>query len=168
MKKRFLDGSALLFATCFFLSYIPVLLTAGFRSISPRRTGAGIIGTLFGALTIAVLPIDATSAAVVWLGAFCLSVAISDRAERYLGVHDDPRIVIDEWIGFWTAAVFLPRTWPILIGAFVLFRVFDVWKPGFVRRLARLPGGWGIIADDVAAGAISNLILQGIHWAHWF
>ncbi len=71
--------------------------------------------------------------------------------------YDDPRIVIDEVAGVWLACAGLPRTALPMILGFVLFRVFDVWKGPWGRTAARLPGGFGIVADDLAAGVIANL-----------
>lgn len=153
--KRLRDGAIKALATCFFLTYLPAALRP--RS---RATGAGLIGTLAGVLTVSFLPTQPLPLTAVLLAGLFVAVAISSQAEVLLGTHDDPRIVIDEWIGVWVAAAFLPHTLPYLIGTFCFFRLFDVWKPGPVARLAELPGGWGIVADDIAAGALANLLLQ--------
>ena len=89
-----------------------------------------------------------------------LSVVISDRAEKALGVHDDTRIVIDEWIGAWIAASTAPHMMgrPLIV-SFVLFRLFDVLK-GPLAPLQRLPGGWGVTMDDVGAGLVSAAIVH--------
>jgi phosphatidylglycerophosphatase A len=72
----------------------------------------------------------------------------------------DPHIVVvDEVIGQWItlagAATFNWKTW---LAAFVLFRLLDVWKPAPARQLESLPGGWGIVADDVMAGFTARLL----------
>ena len=70
----------------------------------------------------------------------------------------DPSIVvIDEIVGMWISLLFLPASLPLSIAAFVAFRVFDVLKPEPARYLERIPGGWGIMLDDVAAGIYANL-----------
>ena len=89
-----------------------------------------------------------------------VAVPISGAAERIYGVKDDGRIVIDEWAGYFVSVLFLPHTLRYGVAAFVLFRLFDVWKPLGIRALQKLPGGWGITIDDIAAGAVANLILQ--------
>ena len=94
------------------------------------------------------------------IGVLLMSVAISDYAQELFGVKDDPRIVIDEFVGFWFAMAFLPHAWPVIIAAFILFRVFDVFKLPWIRRLQNLPGGWGVVMDDVAAGILTNLLLR--------
>ncbi|MBI5629604.1 MAG: phosphatidylglycerophosphatase A [Elusimicrobia bacterium] len=145
-------------ATGFYLSYIPVRWLGGLR---PKLgTGAGFVGTLEGLLLAAALPERPWAYALFMLAALPFSVWLCGLAEKALGNHDDPRIVLDEMVGYWTALAFLPRT-PLVLGlAFVLFRVFDTIKPPPCRRLAKLPGGWGIVADDLAAGALACLLLH--------
>ncbi|MGH8057240.1 MAG: phosphatidylglycerophosphatase A, partial [Candidatus Entotheonellia bacterium] len=50
----------------------------------------------------------------------------------------------------------------VVLAAFLLFRVFDILKPSPIRALERLPGGWGIMCDDLAAGLLTNIVLQGL------
>ena len=70
----------------------------------------------------------------------------------------DPSIVvIDEIVGVWIALLLLPKTVLAVLLAFLLFRVMDVVKPEPARSLERLPGGWGIMLDDVVAGVYANL-----------
>ncbi len=72
--------------------------------------------------------------------------------ERQSGRHDPGFVVIDEVAGQWVALLFSPVDWRHGLIALVLFRLFDIVKPFPVRRFERLPGGWGIVFDDVAAG----------------
>lgn len=72
--------------------------------------------------------------------------------ERQSGRHDPGFVVIDEVAGQWITLLFSPVDWRHALIALVLFRLFDIVKPFPVRRLERLPGGWGIVFDDVAAG----------------
>ena len=71
--------------------------------------------------------------------------------ERESGRHDPGFVVIDEVAGQWIALLFCPVNWRHALIALVLFRLFDITKPFPVRRLERLPAGWGIVFDDVAA-----------------
>ena len=82
--------------------------------------------------------------------------------ERHL---DDSLAVMDEVIGMWATCLLLPKTIPWLVAAFLCFRVLDVVKPWPINRLERLPGGWGIMADDLAAGLVGALILNGLRIA---
>ena len=90
----------------------------------------------------------------------------AEEAGRRWRVVDHPAIVIDEVVGLWLA-VLIPLTliplpvdlrWWLLLGALALFRVFDIAKPWPVSMLERsLPGGWGVVADDLMAGAMAGL-----------
>jgi len=73
-------------------------------------------------------------------------------AARESGVEDPGFVVIDEVTGQWIALLGCPFNWPHALAALVLFRLFDITKPFPARQLERLPEGWGIVFDDVAAG----------------
>jgi phosphatidylglycerophosphatase A len=81
-----------------------------------------------------------------------LGVPAATIAERESGRHDPGLVVIDEVAGQWIALLGSPADWRHGLIALVLFRIFDITKPFPVRRLERLPGGWGIVFDDVGAG----------------
>jgi len=163
------DRACVAVATDFYLSYIPswFMERAGARVArlrAVRWTGAGLVGTAVGWSTVYVLP--AGGAALGWAlaAAFAAACLVSDRAERRFGVQDDPRIVVDETVGFWASVAWLPREPALLLAGFLIFRVLDAGKAPPVRWLERLPGGLGIVADDVGAGVAVNLILRGICW----
>ena len=82
-----------------------------------------------------------------------------------VGKKDPQIVVIDEVVGQWIAlagaATYSPAAW---IAAFVLFRAFDIWKPWPVRQLEQLPGGTGIVMDDVMAGVYAALVLYLAGW----
>lgn len=143
-------------ASCGFLSYIP----SAFHKAERSTTGAGFIGTLVGVLMLPLLPAGGWPCVVVLLGAFFISVSVSDVAETCMRRKDDPRIIIDEWAGVWTALAGLPRTWGVVIAGFILFRLFDVWKPLGIRKLSHLPGGFGVVVDDIAAGVCVNILIR--------
>lgn len=75
--------------------------------------------------------------------------------------NDPGRAVWDEFVGMWLTCLLLPPTLPWLLAAFIAFRFFDVIKPWPAAELERLPGGWGIMADDVAAGIYGAALLNG-------
>ncbi len=85
-----------------------------------------------------------------------VGVFAATRVAEALGQPDPPMVVIDEVVGMWFAALLLPARLTDLAAVFLLFRAFDVVKPLFIPRLERLPGGWGIVADDVAAGLLAR------------
>ncbi|HMA53105.1 MAG TPA: phosphatidylglycerophosphatase A, partial [Acidobacteriota bacterium] len=82
---------------------------------------------------------------------FFAGTAAAGRYALELGRPDPGRIVIDEVCGQLIALAFLPGHWLPVGLSFALFRFFDIIKPWPIRKLERLPGGWGIMADDVAA-----------------
>ena len=84
----------------------------------------------------------------------------ADRAVRVLGGHDPRQIVIDEISGQQIAFVAAGAVgWKYLLAGFILFRVFDIWKPFPARRVEKFAGGWGIMADDWVAGIYAALVL---------
>jgi phosphatidylglycerophosphatase A len=93
---------------------------------------------------------------------FLLGVWLCERVSRKLGVHDHGGIVWDEMVGYWLSAAFIPLQWPWLLAAFVLFRFFDILKPWPIRQLdEKIPGGFGIMIDDIVAALFTILILAG-------
>jgi phosphatidylglycerophosphatase A len=88
-----------------------------------------------------------------------IGVWSASEVERYWGV-DNNRVVIDEIAGMGISLLFLPVTLTTVCVAFVLFRFFDIVKPLYIRRAENLPGGWGVMADDLLAGIYTNILLQ--------
>ena len=86
----------------------------------------------------------------------------ADRAATHFGVTDPRQVVVDEIAGQLIALTFLPLGAGVLAAAFVLFRIFDILKPWPANRLESLPGGSGIMADDLMAGLYANLLLHGL------
>src|SRR4051794_33601462 len=84
-----------------YLSYLPERL---FRN--HKFTGAGLVGSAWGILALPLLPTNAPRAFCVLLGAACIAVVVSDVAEKAIGRVDDPRIVIDEFVGVWASVAF--------------------------------------------------------------
>jgi len=95
------------------------------------------------------------------LALFFLSSWISEKAESLFGRRDDPRIVIDEMLGFFITLLWIPKTALSMGVGFLLFRFFDILKPFPIRYLEkRLKGGYGVVMDDVVAGVYGNIILR--------
>ena len=93
------------------------------------------------------------------------------RAEILLGRTDPGEVVIDELVGVWIALLPLGAgqwSWPGLVWAFALFRLFDIWKPWPVHASENwLPAGWGIMLDDILAGLMAMccmLVLRALGW----
>ncbi len=97
-----------------------------------------------------------------------LAIWASGEAEKELG-HDAHPIVIDEVVGMLVAVLGVTQSAGspalFLVTAFLLFRFFDIAKPFPIRQIQMLPGGWGIVADDILAGVATNLMLRLAVWA---
>ena len=84
------------------------------------------------------------------------------------GKKDPSEVVLDEVAGQLIAFVCAPGAgWKYVLAGLILFRSFDILKPPPVRQLERLPAGWGIMMDDVAAGLLALLVLQAVHYFGW-
>lgn len=101
------------------------------------------------------------------LVAFVIGIWLCGRTSRDLGVHDHGGIVWDEFVGYWITMIAVPVDWIWALLGFVLFRLFDIWKPWPIRPIDRhVHGGLGIMLDDVLAGVFAALVLQGLLW-YW-
>lgn len=172
-KESFFDRLSVFLATGLFVSYVPSALLNALKNKSETRhttggqahiliekkwTGAGLLGSIEGALMYLFLPARIAFSGMAVLIGLAVAVYFSGRAEKILNSHDDSRIVIDEWIGAWIAVWGLQQKLTgIFIIAFVLFRLFDVLKGPIGRACQRLPGGWGVTFDDVYAGVFANI-----------
>ena len=90
---------------------------------------------------------------------FIIGVPASTIVERFEG-KDSGKIVIDEISGQLLTLVFIPFTGVNIILGFILFRIFDIWKPYPINVSQRLPKGWGVMIDDVLAAVYANVLLQ--------
>ena len=120
----------------------------------------GTAASLAALLVYLALPRDVIVQALVVLAALGLGVWSSHVAAGASGESDPHTVVIDEAVGMWLACFMLPKSLVALAAAFVLFRILDIAKWFPLNRLERLPGGWGIMADDVAAGCLTRLLLS--------
>lgn len=159
MKRSVVDRLAVMFATWFGCGYWP--------------WGPGTMGTL-GALLLALALHQWAGAghsaiAVLTLALVLPGIWAAGRTATVTGRKDPGLVVIDEVLGFWVtllgAAVWTWKTW---LAAFVLFRMFDIFKPWPVRQLEKLPGGLGIVADDLFAGLYGALVLVLAGWCNLY
>ena len=131
----------------------------GFVPAAPGTVASAVAVGLAYALT------EGLGLAAGWLAALSLALVApaiwsAGVASAHFGREDPPQVVIDEVVGQWLAlAAVNPTDWKQWLAAFVLFRGLDIAKPFPLRRLERLPGGWGIVADDVAAGLCVMIVL---------
>ncbi|MBU2574377.1 MAG: phosphatidylglycerophosphatase A [Elusimicrobia bacterium] len=146
-------------ATGFFISYIPAKLT-GFK----KFTGAGLFGTALALSLVPFLPKSGLNYAVFLAVFLFFSIKVAGSAAALYGTHDDPRIVIDEMIGYWVAVAFMEKTIFSLTSAFIFFRIIDTLKPWPIKKLEHnMTGGFGIIFDDVLAGVEANILTRVLY-----
>ena len=138
-----------------------LLLATGF-GVGNSPIAPGTLGTLLAIPVYYFLSnISSPIYEITLIGFFFLSVWISENAEIFFGKKDDPRIVIDEMMGFLITMLWVPKTILFVIIGFFLFRFFDILKPFPVRHLEkRLKGGFGVVLDDVMAGVYASIILH--------
>ena len=147
---------ARLIGTWFFVGYFPKapgtagsLVALGFAWVWQTHHGFTAAGFAVCALLLV--------APAIWA---------AGRVAQDIGKKDPQIVVVDEVVGQWiTLAGATAFNWKSWLGAFLLFRAFDIWKPPPVRQLERIPGGAGIVLDDAMAGVYAALVL---FFAGWF
>jgi phosphatidylglycerophosphatase A len=139
-----------------FMLFLAAGFGAGYAPIAPGTAGTLVAIPIFLALSSIPFPLHELTI----LTFFFLSSDISDKAQTYWGKRDDPRIVIDEIMGYLVTMLWLPRTLLFIILGFFLFRFFDIVKPPPIRLLEKVRGGYGVVLDDALAGVYANIILQ--------
>ena len=94
-----------------------------------------------------------------------IGVWVCDRSSHLLGVHDHSGIVWDEFAGYFITMIAAPKGWLWILLGFILFRLFDIWKPWPISYLDKhVSGGFGIMIDDIIAGLFALICLQTIHF----
>ena len=149
-------------------------MVATFCGAGRLRPAPGTWGSLAAALLWWLLASHLTPAArlPVILVLIVLTVAIGIPAatleERGCGGHDPSHVVIDEVAGQLVTYIACPIMWQALLAGFILFRAFDIVKPPPARQLEALPGGTGIMLDDIAAGLYALLVIHVALHFRWF
>ncbi|MBA3397599.1 MAG: phosphatidylglycerophosphatase A [Deltaproteobacteria bacterium] len=135
-------------------------LGAGYSPVAPGTCGTAVAVPLVWAL--ASLPMWQFAVIAALITAF--AIAVAHRADRIWASHDSQRIVIDEVAGYCITMIPVARDhWATLAVGFVVFRFFDIVKPPPIRWLDQnLPGGWGVVLDDAAAGVMGALVMIGL------
>jgi phosphatidylglycerophosphatase A len=165
--------------------FLPSSLVLAFATLGPvgrRRRAPGTWGSAAGMLyfTVFFWPLGFWPWSAVWTLLFSLpglyfAVAICGEAEFRLGRRDPGEVILDEFtamplcfLGWPALAGMLPSwaaPWAVFVAGFLLFRLFDITKPLGIHKLQDLPGGWGIVVDDVAAALATCAVLHGAAWA---
>ncbi len=154
-----------------FLSLLPRSVVLGATTFGPlgRLKAPGTWGSAVGILFFAVFFVHLDPAVYLLLSLLLifLSVPLCQEAETRLGRRDPGCVILDEFVAIPLCFLGVPlvpgeANWPWILGGFLLFRFFDILKPLGIKRLQNLEGGWGVVADDLAAAVATNLILQGV------
>ena len=137
-------------ATCAYVGYVPV---------APGTFGSAVGLAVFYAVrhegtgTVEAATIVALLAIGIWA---------AGEAERHFGRTDPGPVVIDEVVGMLITLAFIPVNLAGAILGFFIFRLLDIVKPWPARRLEHLPGGIGVVLDDVMVGVYGNLVMWGL------
>lgn len=141
------------------------VLAFGFGAGAASRA-PGTVGTLMAVpLYVAMAALPAAWYAAIVAALFVIGIWVCAHTEHRLGTHDHPGIVWDEIVGYLVTMFLAPVGWVSVLGGFLLFRLFDIWKPFPIRVLERrIRGGLGTMLDDVLAGLYGFAALQlGAH-----
>jgi phosphatidylglycerophosphatase A len=147
MARKVGDSLASVVATAFGSGYLPV---------APGTAGSAIGLLLFWPMAGWRWPWQLGAC----LAVFLVGVLAAARVAQRVGRKDPGIVVVDEVVGQWVTLAALPLTPATAALGFLLFRAMDILKPWPARDLEHLPGGWGIMADDVAAGVYAHLLLR--------
>ena len=122
----------------------------------------GTFGTLAAVpLYLLMQPLSLPLYLAVVVIAFIAGIWICGVAGSDLGVHDHGGIVWDEFVGLWVTMIAAPAGWPWVVAGFLLFRLFDIWKPWPIRWAdQQVSGGFGVMLDDLIAGLYALLVMQ--------
>lgn len=147
-RKSFRNNLIRCLASGFYSGYIP--------------KAPGTFGTLSSIPIYFLLSaLAATVPYLVSVGMFALfSSYIAAQAERLWAERDCPKIVLDEWTGFFVTMIAIPPSFGTVAAGFSLFRFFDILKPFPIGYAERMPGGAGVVLDDIIAGSFSCLVLH--------
>ena len=128
----------------------------------------GTAGTLPAVAVYLAVALLVPAAYHTWIIAFALilssagAVLLAPSAQRYWGKSDPGAFVLDEVAGFFLTVLFFrtPNVWLTVVWAFAMTRFFDILKPPPVRAIEKLPRGWGVLADDLAASVYAVILLK--------
>ena len=133
---------------------IATVFGAGYSPVAP-----GTVGSAITALVLWLIPFSRAGVVLFLVAVIVVGIWAAGVAERRLGGKDPGAIVIDEVAGMTLSVVLFPLTPAVLLGGFVLFRIFDVVKPPPAHASQRLKGGVGVMIDDLIAGLYALALL---------
>ena len=148
---------------------------SGFMSRCGLVVGTGIglglapiapatVASLAALLLYSFSPLDGNSTGFFILCTLGFLLGIWACQTMVTASDQDPKTAVwDEVAGMWITCLLLPKTLPWLVSAFLVFRILDIWKPWPIRKFERLPGGLGIMADDLVAGVVGAAGLNVVY-----
>lgn len=154
---------------------LPMALVVGCATLGPigvKLPAPGTWGSLVGLVYCAGIFrwLDGGWALAVGLAAAYLAVGLCGEAEVRLGKKDPGEVILDEFVAMplcfigWPALIATVPVWGLALAGFALFRFFDILKPLGIARLQNLPGGWGVVGDDLAAALAACASLHAGVW----
>ncbi len=147
------QGIAVFLATGFYSGYFPI--------------APGTIGTVVAIPIYLALRFGGDLAVGIGFAVMTIvAIVSSSAAEEHFGKKDPSAVVIDEIAGMLLTMLFIPFSWKALLAGFLLFRVSDILKPFPGRRCEKLPGGWGIVLDDLVAALYANIAVRLLIFFH--
>lgn len=153
MKKSLLINAI---SSFFFTGYIPV--------------APGTWASILAVFIWLIMPVNSLLFKLLIIGGlFIIGIVVAGLSESYSGIVDPSYIVIDEVVGMWLALLFLPQIQtpnrlPLIFLAFCIFRLLDITKVFPINKCEKLPGGIGIMLDDIVAGIFTAIIMNLIIW----
>ena len=143
--------------------------------------GIGYVGKGGGTLAAAVCAVflygayrltgDSSQLRMIWLPLITVLLTIagiwSGNGVEAIWGKDSSKVVMDEVAGMLVTILFHPLGWKSILAGLVLFRIFDIAKPFGIRRTEKLPGGWGVMVDDIVAGVYGSIILCFLEYVNW-
>ncbi|MDJ0841701.1 MAG: phosphatidylglycerophosphatase A [Acidobacteriota bacterium] len=144
------------------INFLVYHLATGFGS-GRSPIAPGTMGTAVGViLYVLFFPMEYFNQLIFVVVSIAIAVYAAGWLAESEGVKDPQIVVADEIVGIFTAFLWLPYQpdWLLVLAGFVIFRIFDIWKPRPIKDFESLPGGYGIVLDDVMAGVCTNIILQ--------
>lgn len=140
------------------------------RNLPAPGTWGSLAGLLYFTVFFALSRLSAFEVVALNLVGIYLAIALCGEAEVRLGRRDPGEVILDEFVAMplcFVGWLQLAGTWPrwvVLIAGLLLFRVYDILKPFGIRRLQDLPGGWGVVVDDLAAALATCVTLHAMQW----
>ncbi|MFH0974726.1 MAG: phosphatidylglycerophosphatase A [Spirochaetota bacterium] len=135
-------------------------LYSGYSRFAPGTAGTILAALIYIFEHIVFGYLDQTVNLIVVLVLMYPSIKACDAGEKFFNTKDPSEIVLDEMMGYWVSVLFFPFNIKIVILAFIIFRILDIFKPYPINKMEKLKGGLGIMMDDVISGVYANLIIR--------